>query len=228
MTGIAPSDAVTARVRFFTTVQATTESADFYGTSFVEGYHPGPYVRTTDTAIPAPTSPALDPAWSQNGAVEFTVVPPPISTGLSYLLFGQNGSSNYSLSPLAVARSSSQSTSDYQVIMERKHNGASGTGGTAGRGALLNSSVNIWDGAPHTLRVEWLNYTLSGVRAMTQRIYIDGTLTDSQDVAALYGATAWATIGASKAVADGNVFATLSDVRPYYPTLPAGAIPAEG
>lgn len=61
---------------------------------------------------------------------------------------------------------------------------------------------------------------------MWQRLYIDGVLVAQQDVAALYGATAWAPIDPSRLVSDGNVHAVLCGPKKgviiEFPTRRAG------
>lgn len=93
------------------------------------------------------------------------------------------------------------------------------------------ASATIYDSAPHDVELIWRNYTVNGVRSMPMEIWVDGVLVATQDVAALYGATAWTAPNASVLLSDGSTFATLrapSDGGPIirYPTLPQGAIPA--
>lgn len=176
----------------------------------VRGHHPGIEVMTTDTPILPPPSPALDPAWSQNGTIEWEGVYP--TTG-HYYLIGYND----------LAFRVYRDAIDGMVWIDRGHNGASGSYGVPGRGAI-GSATNITDGSRHRFRYTWTSEIndQSGVREMWQRLYIDGVLVAQQDVAALYGATAWAEIDPSRLISDGNCFAVLSRITLDYPTPRAG------
>lgn len=196
----------------------------------VQGSHPGVYVRTTDTAIPAPASVALDPAWSQNGMVKVRIKTP-ADANPNLALVGLFGEVNPASATVKIRffRPSSAATASNAVSFDRQSNHTQTVSGGVGR-CLLNGVAAIWDGAPHEVWLVWRNYTLNGVRYMPMELWVDGVLVASQDVAALYGATAWATIDAGKLVSDGNVQATLtapSDGQMLsYPVLPAGAIAA--
>lgn len=202
-------------VEFAVIRNQSTSSFSVWGAQITSGAHPGQYIKTTDTPIPAPTSPVLDPAWRENGALEFDILPPPISTGLGYYLFG----SSSGVAGPSLFRSSAWSTGQYYINYYK----------VANTGLIPWTTIpipNIWDGAKHRIRLEWTNYLLNGIRYMWQRLYVDGVLIAEQNVAALYGATAWAAIDPSRLVSDGSVFDTLSNLRSEYPTLPAGATPA--
>jgi hypothetical protein len=177
----------------------------------VRGSHPGLEVMTTDTPIPAPASPALDPAWSQNGRIRFRVLTPPISTGLSYAFLGAL-QSGVAAGLLRFYRPSEISAASEQVRFDRAHNGVTGTGGSAGRGMLQPNVIGFWNGAPHDVILEWTNEIneTTGVREMWQRLYIDGVKVAEQNVTALYGATAWAPVDPSRLISDGSVHAVLS------------------
>lgn len=217
VTGTAASDDTGLRLQLIGSSGTGTVIVQSLG--LVKGSHPGPEVRTTDTPIPAPVSPALDPAWQQNGRVSFTILPPPPVSGKHYNLLGYYET----IYTFGLWRSSGLTGS--QIVFDRKHNGTTGTGGTATRAYIAPSSTALYDGAPHVVTLEWANYIVNGVRAMPLRMYIDGTLIGSVD-AATYGATAWAAIDPSRLVSDNLVFAVLSGLSLSYPTLPAGAIPA--
>lgn len=206
----------------------------------IRGRHPGVEVQTGDTPIPAPVSPALDPAWQQNGRVRLRVLPPPISTGKTLAYLGYLNAGTTVGATLAIGRHASHLESQKRFVFERAH-----AGGSQARGVLDVNTTAFWDGAPHDVELEWTNYfahdpVIGAVRRfMWQRVYIDGVLVAQQDVAALYGATKWAEIDPSRLISDGNVFAVLSaplvvpaggyaapgGVILSFPTLPVGAIP---
>lgn len=218
ITATLPAEA--CRLIFYSSASGTiyVESA-----RLVEGSHPGTYVRTTDTAIPAPTSPALDPAWMQNGAIEFDLVVPPISAAKSFGYFGSPFTYASAANPLQFGRADYAGTGDFDVWFARTHNGLTGSNNISG---LSYAKKANFDFNKHKWRLEWVNYKINGVRVMEHRLYYDGALVFAQDAAALFGATAWATIDPTKLISDGNVFATLSNITLGYPALPAGAIPA--
>ncbi len=189
----------------------------------VPGSFPGIIVRTEDTPI-IPSGAVVDPAWWQNGSIEFDVVPPP-SQSATYNLIGAESQVSVARGILRVGRWATAQSN--QLNFHRAHNGSTGSGGVVGHGSLLPIYPSFWDGAKHRIKLEWLNYTLAGVRYMHQRLYIDNMTTPlaSQNVAALYGATAW--IAPERLwLSDGSTFATLSNIKLGTPTLPSGAIPA--
>lgn len=196
-----------------------------FQTSWVKGGSPrnGDQIGVSD----------LDPTFQQNGAVEFVaVLAQPITTGRAYTIIGAAQSSSYPYvsSPFGLTRLSWQVVTDKWVYFGRSHNGATGADAAAGS-AYISVAANLWDGNPHRIRLEWYNYLLNGTRYMLMKAYVDGALIASQDVAALYGATAWAAIDPGKLISDGSSFSILrlpSDGSPLisYPTLPQGAIPA--
>jgi hypothetical protein len=199
----------------------TTGTFFAYGHQANDGLIPGPYVQTQDTPI-LPSGITTDQAFWQNGAIEFDVVLPTISTGKNYNIIGSGTpwASPY-VEALDLYRAAGTAANSHSINLVRKHNGTTGQGAITGRG-LITSTATLFDGAKHRVRLEWSNYVLAGVRYMWLKIYIDGTLAASQDVAALYGATAW--IAPERLwLSDGNVFATLGDVVPSYLPLPDGA-----
>ncbi|GEM_PF-4488365 len=224
VTGTAASDDTGLRVQIIG--NSGTGTVIVESLRLVKGSHPGMEVQTGDTAIPAPVSPALDPAWQQNGRISFRILPaPPTPPNLAEVLLLGIRQSGVGKGIWRLIRRDSKTSSDQSVAFDRAHDGASGSGGTAGRGLLESASgTAFFNSAPHDAELEWTNEIREsdGVREMWQRLYIDGVLVASQDVAALYGATAWAEIDPSRLISDGNVFSTLSDVILDYPTPRAG------
>lgn len=210
----------------------------FDSARLVQGSHPGVYVRTTDTAIAKPADAILDAAWVQNGSLKFRILPPANSTGKTIGYVGaMDGSSGSVADPtrkhfgstLLLCRNADRS--DGRIDFDRRHNSTTGTAGIAGRGFLGYTSATFLDGAPHDVELIWKNYealdpaTGQWRRYMPQELWIDGVLVASQDVAALYGATEWATPDATRIISDGNVNSVLSQLVLGYPSLPAGATP---
>ncbi len=192
--------------------QSTTGAIQVAQARLVKGHHPGIYVPTTDTPILPPPSPALDPAWQQNGRARFRVMPPPISTGKHYNLIGYPSRDASVLAPMRLFRNAGFTTTQQTINYVRQHNAATGFGGNAGLGILEGTVANFYDGTPHDVILEWTNEVreTDGRREMWQRLYIDGVLVAQQDVAALYGAMAWAEIDPSRLISDGTAFAVLS------------------
>jgi hypothetical protein len=180
----------------------------------VRGSHPGLEVLTTDTPIPAPVSPALDPAWQQNGRIKVRILPPPISTGKSYAYLGSAAS--YLLS---VLRATATGASDHTIWLERMHNGPTGvnTIGTnvPGRSALSSGGAVFLDGVPHDLEAGWTNEIREsdGVREMWLRFWLDGKLLAERNVAALFGASEWLPIDVGTLLSDGSVNAVICGPR---------------
>lgn len=213
-----PAGITTIRVKIMPGY-STTGTVYAWGAQLVEGSNPGAYVRTTDAAI-LPAGSVIDPSWTQNGSIELTVVLPPAGSGPGY--FAAFGALEGGVS-VHKALCLFHSDSDPRAYFDRRFVGATGT-----QGRITHSSANlIWDGLRHTIKLSWSNYlTSSGVRVMLQELWIDGVLVASQDVAALYGATSWATPDISVLFAAGDVFATISYPKFGRPTIPTGALAA--
>ncbi len=196
------------------TSTTTAQTYEIWGAQPVIGSHPGIYVPTTDTPIPAPASPALDPALSQNGRTRFRLKTPSESNpNLEYVqLFGGEGRSvNGAL--LRLYRSNGTGSGDNTVYFDRLSNHATTISGAVGRGLLkVSPAAPLFSSAVRDVVLEWTNEIneATGVREMWQRIFVDGVLIAQQDVAALYGATAWAPIDPSRLISDGAVNAVLS------------------
>ncbi|MNS58628.1 hypothetical protein D3C72_915540 [compost metagenome] len=202
-TGNGISSGDTVRVYVYPGDPNQGAAGSIFGTQaqMTEGSHPGIYVPTTDTPSLPPPNPALDPALSQNCRIKIRILPPPISAGKSYSLFGLSLGDAF-----ALTRYEAFNTSQPQITFDRIHNGGNG-----GRGFLEPPYAAFWDGAPHDVELEWTNEIseATGIREMWMRIYIDGQLLAERDVAALYGATEWAPIDPSRFISGGNVFAVL-------------------
>lgn len=184
---------------------STTGTFYAWGAQLVEGSHPGVYVRTTDTAIAAPASPALDPAWVQNGKLTgYYVQPSGANVAAGTVILGYSGG-------LLITQYAST------ITLSRV---------TAGGTRSVSITLNGADNTRHSFVASWGNYvTSAGVRSMPLTLTVDST-TATIDAAALYGDSSWSSLDASRLVSGGTVFATHSDLTPDWPTLPAGAIPA--
>ena len=85
-------------------------------------------------------------------------------------------------------------------------------------------AASIYDGAYHKLRVEWVNYTLSGSRTIRVYLYIDGVSVSNATTAS---ASTWLeppTLSIASQASAG-AWHTLKNVVIGSPSLPAGAIP---
>lgn len=196
-------------VRMYLVKPGSSVTLEAFGAQVVEGNHPGVYVPTADTPIPAPVSLALDPAWSQNGAIEYTALLPALSTGKGYGVIGYGSSG----SAFGFWRWSGTLANSAALIFDRRHNSATGESGVAGRATnTVTVSSDAFGLSPVRFRHEWTNEIneLTGVREMWLRTYQNGVLLNEKDVAALYGATAWATVDPSRMISDGNVNAVIS------------------
>ncbi len=170
----------------------------------VQGSNPGVVVQTGDTAIPAPTTPALDPAWQQNGSITgYFVLPTGANVAAGTVILGYVGG-------LLIAQLAST------ITLSRV---------TAGGTRTVTITLNAADNARHSFAASWGDYVTSGVRAMPLTLTVDAT-TATIDAAALYGDEEWSDLDASRLVSGGTAFATLSSLSLAYPTIPAGAIPA--
>ncbi|MNX83493.1 hypothetical protein D3C86_1152590 [compost metagenome] len=174
------------------------------------GSTPGIDVPTFDSPILPPPSLALDPAWSQNGEAEFDLELPKLTVGDGFGLFSSmdpNGTG----ATVALWRYSGTSAASGLLIAERTHNGPSGSGGV-GRTQLAVSVDPALFGTRVRFKLAWTHEIneQTGVREMWLKTYVNGALTAQVDVAALYGATAWAPINPSRLISDGNVNAVLS------------------
>lgn len=183
-------------------------------TAMVQGSLPGPFVHTEGSNVPLPEYGWEWPDYiTQNGYVEFDAVLPPISTGLTYYIFG-DATNDY----VALLRHTSAGTGSNELRIRRKANGGSQT-------VTITSPGSVFDGALRTFRVEWVNYTLSGTQYMYLRLYVDGTQVSSDSNLASSTVTEWSTPDRMW-LSDGSVYATIRDFSFGVASLPSGAIPA--
>lgn len=87
---------------------------------------------------------------------------------------------------------------------------------------------NVWDGALHTFKVEWRNYTLGGTQYMHLYLYVDGVAKYSSGNLATATVTNWSS-DERLWVSKGEVYGVLRDLTIGAVSacaLPAGAIPA--
>lgn len=169
----------------------------------VPGSFPGVEIRTEDAQI-IPSGVVVDPAFSQNGSIEFDCVT--IATQ-GRVVFGTSDNT------LQVLHSSSTLN---RLVFYRKADPANGI-------ACFGPST-AFDGTKHRIRIEWGNYLLNGVRCMPQRLFFDGTKIAEIDMASL-GSTKWCALDRLW-ISDGSAFATISGPPKLgTPALPAGAIP---
>jgi hypothetical protein len=215
VTGTMGSSATQARVKLIG--QSGSGTVLVESVRLLEGSHPGIYVPTTDAPILPPPSPVLDPAWSQNGRVRFTGIFPDVNVnGRNFGLFG--GFGGFGATP-DLCLWKYDTWGQYRNISFSRRDSS---------GVLRHlqpaPTTDLADGTPHDVELEWTNEIseATGVRQMWMRIYIDGVKVAEQDVAALYGATAWAPLDASRLISDGSVHAVLSRIALDYPTPRAG------
>lgn len=226
LTGAPPAGAVSAVIRVFSSDQTSLQDADVCQVQFNEGSMPGPYVRTADTAIPAP---AGGWTWPQNIAIEFGAVIPgygPVN-GTVANIFGMDPGPSSGATPWGPRLYIDPTTGNVflQVCM------ADGSAGAYGgvRFHTISVATAVTAGIRYGWRIELLNYSLNGVRKMLVNLYKDGSLIATVDLAALYGATAYA-FPSQLMVSNGYTYATLSAPSNgqmiSYPPLPAGAMAA--
>lgn len=186
------------------------------------------YTETQSAPI-LPDDAATDwPLWmTQNGFVQFDIrnneTSRPDQDGRLY--FG--GFSNLSTEPShpVVFRGSLEPSTGNQVRFSRLTTIDTAVWAT-------NTNINIHDGAFHTIRIEWTNYILNGVRTMRTSLSIDGNTVTSNAGA---NDTAWTTPPKFVFIQGRNqIYGTNHRCNAVYknivmgvPTLPAGAIPAE-
>lgn len=159
-----------------------------------KGAFPGPIPLTENSSVPLPQQ-----GWqwltsmTQNGSIRFDAVLPLISTGITYYTFGD--------STFGIQRHTSAGTGSNELRVIKTANGGVQT-------VTVANATNVWDGAKHTFKIEWLNYTSGGTQYMYLRLYVDGVLksTDSNLVTA--SVTEWST-PERLLVSGGDVYATI-------------------
>ena len=186
------------------------------------------YTETQSAPI-LPDDAANDwPLWmTQNGFVQFDIrnneTSRPDQEGR--LFFGGLSDTGTIPNHPVVFRSASTTSANNNVTFYHRN--------TAGSiFAAANTTINVFDGNFHTIRIEWLNYVISGSRVMTVNLYVDGNLTSTSATG-----SAWVkppkfifVQGRNIMQSATNIFrcnATYKNISMGVPTLPAGAIPAQ-
>ena len=159
------------------------------------------------------------PDWlTQNGYVEADIClsetgNPNLSS--RFILGNATGQFTPSLAAFYIARPSSDATSGNTLQFSKTHS----TGTPA-----VNHSVgySVFDGVYRKYRIEWTNYTISGVRTMQLKLYIDGTLVSTNTPTA----TSWVRPPALELINGSTTFQTMKNIAIGSPVLPANAVPA--
>jgi hypothetical protein len=195
-------------------------SIDLYGAQLVEGYVPGRYVRTTDTQV-LPTT-ATDASWSQNGYIEAKIAWPVVSQpqAMTHIIIGNA----YGVVINGHRRIQIPSGSSNTFLAEIYTS-------TTGRQVTFTDST-LYSRGYGTLRIEWLNYSLSGIRYCLLRLYADGVLKVESNFAGVV--TAWPAFDPTLLwqgpwVSGGIIRGeqtTISNLTLGTPELPQGAVPA--
>jgi hypothetical protein len=190
-----------------------------------------PEVYTETQASPIlPDNTGNWPVWmSQNGYVQFDIrnneTSRPDAEGR--LFFG--GFSNTGAIPEhpVCYRASATTSANNNVTFYRRTI-------ASGIVAAIDTAVNLYDGAFHTIRLEWFNYVLNNARIMQVKLFIDGVLRQTTNAGA--SETAWATPPKMIFAQGRNVMistqtfrcnSVYKNISMGVPELPAGAIPAE-
>lgn len=181
------------------------------------GTFPGPIVLTDSSNLPLPLNGYDWPDHiTQNGYIEFDAVLPPISTGLTYYLFGDAATQ-----AVAIYRASAELATQAFFYVARKNNNAVRTDEVS-----MNEAVpSIWNGALHTFKLWWRNYTTSGTQTMTYGVDVDGTNKFTSSNLASATVTSWAT-PERLWLSDGNSYVTMRNFDFGAYAVPAGSIPA--
>lgn len=159
------------------------------------------------------------PDWlTQNGYVEADVcLSETANPNLSsrFLLGNATGQFTPSLAAFYIARPSSDATASNTLQFSKTH--------TTGTPAVNHSvGYSVFDGVFRKYRIEWTNYTISGVRTMQLKLYIDGTLVSTNTPSA----TSWVRPPALEIINGSTTFQTMKNIAIGSPVLPANAIPA--
>ncbi len=176
----------------------------------------GSNVLTQGSPIVQPADGWVFPSgqWVQNGSMTVTAVLPPISTGLSYYVFGSSSDSP------CLFRYTGATTGQTSLVVRRNSDG-----GTVQLGDGVDSTNvgNVWDGNPHVFRVWWVNYTVNGSKMMILGLDVDGVTKGTVSVASST-VTSWDN-PERLWLSNGNTNATLQGVILGFPAdkIPAGA-----
>lgn len=159
------------------------------------------------------------PDWlTQNGYVEADVcLSETANPNLSsrFLLGNATGQFTPSLAAFYIARPSSDATASNTLQFSKTH--------TTGTPAVNHSvGYSVFDGVFRKYRIEWTNYTISGVRTVQLKLYIDGTLVNTNTPSA----TSWVRPPSLEIINGSTTFQTMKNIAIGSPVLPANAIPA--
>jgi hypothetical protein len=159
------------------------------------------------------------PDWlTQNGYVEADVcLSETANPNLSsrFLLGNATGQFTPSLAAFYIARPSSDATASNTLQFSKTH--------TTGTPAVNHSvGYSVFDGVYRKYRIEWTNYTISGVRTVQLKLYIDGTLVNTNTPSA----TSWVRPPSLEIINGSTTFQTMKNIAIGSPVLPANAVPA--
>lgn len=198
-------------------VRSVSGAIRVWGAQLVEGYGPGPYVRTGSMPILPSASPVLDPAFAQNGFVEWDAVNVPnVANTTAIHHFGAGAGF------VGLYRFQWGSTTKTAVLTLIPADVQSSPGGYRDVGGIPDAFYT----GKCRVRIEWTNYLLGGVRYMFHRLIINGVVYYQKNAAADLDATVWPQPDAGRFISAGNVYATISNVKIGLLRPPAGAIPA--
>jgi hypothetical protein len=183
----------------------------------------GPYIETQ--ASPVYRARGWEwPEWlTQNGYVEADIclseTANPNSDSRTFLLAGSTAGLTPTMHQGYVRRSSATASGSNEIGFGKANNA-----GTAGGTYTPGSS--LYDGAFHKYRLEWVNYTVSGSRTISLRLYVDSVQVASGTTG---GATSWLrppVLQILSPTGGSPGFQTMKNIAIGSPVLPAGAIPA--
>lgn len=180
---------------------------------------PPVYVPTLGSVAP-PVGAWEWPGWlSQNGYVEFEILPPIYNslptTGVQIYMVGSG------TAPVSLERASGTGTGSYNLTASRRYTDAAGSVQNATSTA---SAGNIWNGSFHTVRLEWQHYTLAGTRYAYFRWVVDGTQIAITANLAASSFTRWVDDDRLY-LFQGLSWGTYRNLQIGAPILPSGSIP---
>lgn len=177
-----------------------------------------PYIETQ--ATPVYRSRGWEwPEWlTQNGYVEADIClsetgNPNLSTRI--ILGNLTGIYTPSAYGFAIARASSEATASNTIAFAKTHT-------TGSPFVSYTPGASVFDGVYRKYRIEWTNYTISGIRTVQLKLYIDGVLVSTNTPTA----TSWIKPSAFELINGSMTFETIKNIAIGSPVLPAGAIPA--
>jgi hypothetical protein len=159
------------------------------------------------------------PEWlTQNGYVEADIcLSETGNPNLSTRIILGNLTSIYTPNAygFAIARASSEATASNTIAFAKTHT-------TGSPFVSYTPGASVFDGVYRKWRIEWTNYTISGVRTVQLKLYIDGVLVSTNTPTA----TSWIKPPAFELINGSTTFETIKNIAIGSPVLPAGAIPA--